>query len=144
MRLPSQSVLLLLSLTLGLVGCTASPDSDAKRCAPGRGTPVLAFELFFGRSVPGQGEISERDWNVFVDRVVVPAMPAGFTVYDATGAWMNPKMSKTIRESTKVLQVAMPDTPESMAAIQLVRDRYQVEFRQQLVGMTVATECGSF
>jgi hypothetical protein len=57
---------------------------------------------------------------------------------------MNPKTQRTIRETTKVLQVALPDTPDSLAAITRIRTAYQTQFQQQLVGMTTHVVCASF
>jgi len=105
---------------------------------------MALFSLFFGRSIPARGEVTERQWAEFLDRVITPNLPNGYTVHDATGAWMNPATQRTIRESTKVLIVALPDVPDSMMAISRIRNAYQVQFRQHRVGMTVRQACGSF
>jgi hypothetical protein len=34
--------------------------------------------------------------------------------------------------------------PESLAAINRIRTAYQIQFHQQLVGMTVGYACGTF
>ena len=65
-------------------------------------------------------------------------------MFDATGAWIDPGSSKTIHERTKVLLVALPDAPGSVAAVQRIRDVYQGEYRQKLVGMIIASACGAF
>ena len=64
-------------------------------------------------------------------------LPNGYTVHEGYGAWMNPITHKTIREATVILRVALPDTPDSLAAVNRIRTEYQVRFRQELVGMTV-------
>ena len=91
-----------------------------------------------------RGEVDDRAWEQFVERAITPALPDGFTVFDAAGAWKSPATGRTTRERTKVLLVALPDTPDSTSAVQRVRDAYQSEFHQQLVGMTAAPACGSF
>jgi hypothetical protein len=105
---------------------------------------MLVFQLFFGRSIQGRAEVSDRAWDDFLDQVVTPNLPNGYTVFDASGAWLNPSTRHTIHERTKVLLAALPDAASSAAAIARVRNAYQVQFHQTLVGMTVAPACGSF
>ncbi len=57
---------------------------------------------------------------------------------------MNPMTHRTIKEATKVLVVALPEVPASLAAINRIRTAYQITFHQQLVGMTVEAGCGEF
>ena len=108
------------------------------------GHPVLVFSLFFGKSIPRRGELTDAEWRQFLDDTVTVALPNGYTVVDANGAWMNPMTHGAIRESSKLLMVALPVTPDSLAAVNRVRTEYQARFRQQLVGMTVEQACGSF
>jgi hypothetical protein len=51
---------------------------------------------------------------------------------------------KTIKEPTKVLAVALPVSEASLAAVNRIRDAYQIQFHQQIVGMTAAQACGTF
>jgi len=63
---------------------------------------------------------------------------------DAAGAWMSPISHQTVKAATKVLLVALPDRPASLAAVNRVRTAYEGRFHQQLVGITVTPACGSF
>jgi len=137
---------LAIGLAMMLAGCTppAADSNAALACPTPPGQPVLVFQLFFGRSIPALGEVTDRDWDQFVDRVITPNLPNGFTVFDATGEWMNPQTHGTIHERTKVLLAALPRAPNSIAPIERIRNAYQAEFHQQLVGMTVAPGCGDF
>jgi hypothetical protein len=128
-------------LIASLGGCGASPPSS---CAAGFGSPAEIFTLFLGRSVPGRGELTDWEWQAFLDNTVTANLPDGYTVWDASGGWMNPITHKTIRESTKVLLVALPEAPDSLMAIERIRTTYQHEFQQQLVGMTVEHACADF
>ena len=84
----------LLCLLALLAGCTPpSPATSAMRCPPGQGSPMLAFELFFGRSIRGQAEVSDSAWDDFLTRMVTPNLPNGYTVSDAIGAWRIPNSS---------------------------------------------------
>jgi hypothetical protein len=105
---------------------------------------MVLFQLFFGRSIRGQGEVSDGAWDDFVQQVITPSLPNGYTVFDGTGAWLNPATGHTIRERTKILLAALPDAPASAAAVARVRTAYAARFHQNLVGMTVSPVCGAF
>ena len=124
-----------------LCGCNA-PASQS--CVPGFGSPVEVFTLFLGKSIPGREELNDREWQVFLDTTVTANLPNGYTVLDANGGWMNPHTHQTVKENTKVVLVALPAVPDSLAAVNRVRAAYQVQYHQQLVGMTVERACGEF
>jgi hypothetical protein len=121
-----------------LSGCGAA------QCQPGGGHAMRIFDLYFGRSVSGRGAVTDTEWQDFRDQVITPALPDGYTVLDGQGAWRNPRTGKTTSEATKILVVAMPDTPQSLDAINGIRSNWQQRFHQYVVGMTVRTGCGSF
>ena len=54
---------------------------------------------------------------------------------------MNPTTHRISRERTKVIVVAMPDTPAGAAAIAAVKDAYRTQFHQQSVGTIVQPVC---
>ena len=128
-------------LVASLNGC-AGPDIPS--CAAGLGAPATIFSLYFGRAIPGRGDLTDEEWQSFLDKTITANLPNGYTVFDASGGWMNPNTHATIKESTKVLLVALPDGPDSLSAINRVRTAYQTEFHQQLVGMTAQRGCGAF
>lgn len=135
---------LALALLALLGGCAVKPNGALTQCGGALGAPMLVFELYFGRSVPARADVTDAEWSDFVNQVVTPTLPNGFTVFDADGAWMNPVTRRTIHEHTKVLLAAMPNDPQSVAAMGRIRTAYQLQFHQQLVGMTVEAACGSF
>jgi hypothetical protein len=113
-------------------------------CQPNGGQIMRIYTLYFGRSVAGRAEVTDREWRDFRDKVVSPALPEGYTVLDGQGAWMNPRSHTTISEATKVLVVALPDAPGTLNVINRIRSEWQHRFNQYVVGMTVQTGCGSF
>jgi hypothetical protein len=128
-----------------LSGCVApQPAAIMARCPPGQGTPMSAFALFFGRSIRGQGEVGNSAWESFLDRVITPNLSSGYTVFDATGAWLDPATNRTVHERTKVLLAVVPDTAANAAAIARIRQAYQHEYHQSLVGMTTTPVCAEF
>jgi hypothetical protein len=130
-----------ISIVAILGGCAGPVVSS---CAPGLGAPATVFTLFFGKAIPGRGDLSDKEWQAFLDDTVTTNLPNGYTIFDASGAWMNPMTRKTIKEHTKVLVVALPDGPDSLTAVDRIRSDYQFKFHQQLVGMTVERACGAF
>ncbi len=148
MRLPRHPALLVLCYAAALAACApapkASPDTIAERCPVSSGGALLVFELFLGRSMPPFGEVTAGDWAAFVNQVVAPALPNGFTVYDAMGGWMSRVSGKTLYERSKVLMTALPDGPASIATVKRIGNIYRVTFHQQVVGMTITPVCGSF
>ena len=118
-------------------------------CAPGTGSAITLYTLYFGQSVPGRGPVTDAEWQGFLAASVTPNLPDGYTVWNAGGAWMNPKTLTTISESTKVLAAALPTGDGGtgdggLAAVNRVRAAYQTTFHQQSVGMTAEPVCGSF
>jgi hypothetical protein len=132
---------LIVLIVPGLAACTqAAPP----RCAPGAGSPMAVFTVYLGKAIPGRDDLTEKEWRAFQDETVTANLPNGYTVLDANGGWMNPITRKTIKEATKVLVAALPESPDSLAAIERIRSAYQIKFHQQLVGMTVVQACGTF
>ena len=129
------------SLIAALVGCGAP---SPRTCAPGQGAATTTFTLYLGTAIPGRGDLTDREWQSFLDDTVTANLPNGYTILEGRGAWMNPITRRTIKESTKVLVVALPDVPESLAAVNRVRTAYQLKFHQQLVGMVTEQACSAF
>src|ERR1700722_14878260 len=128
-------------LIVSLGACSAPVRQP---CAPGVGASMAVFTLYLGKAIPGRGDLTDKEWQSFLDDTVTTDLPNGYTILDASGAWMNPVNRKTIKEATKVLIAALPNTPDSLVAINRIRTDYQIKFHQQLVGMTVEQACGTF
>jgi hypothetical protein len=105
---------------------------------------MAVFTLYLGEAIRGRPDLTEQEWQSFLDRAVTAAVPDGYTVLDGNGAWRNPATGTTAREASKILIVALPETPDSLAAINRIRAAYQTEFQQLLVGMTVEQACATF
>ena len=130
----------LLGLLLAGTGCSPVTDATGPAC----GAAMRVYQLYFGRAMADGGQVSDADWAGFREGVITPNLPAGYTLLDAEGAWASPRTGRTIAERTKLLIVALPDRPDSTAAVNRVRAAYQTQFRQQSVGLTAHPACGSF
>ena len=135
------TILVIVCIVPGLGACI-SPANPS--CAVGTGSPVTLFTLYFGKAIYGRGDVSAAEWQVFQDRTITPDLSAGYTSFDANGAWMNPVTRATSLEATKILVAALPDAPVSLAKVNLIRTEYATQFHQQLVGMTTVAACGDF
>jgi hypothetical protein len=122
---------------LAATGCSQAPAPLP--CDRLGGAPMLEYALFFGRT-----SVTDQEWAEFTAQVVTSQLPAGFTAFDADGQWMNPITHRVGKERTKVIVVALPETPAGDAAIAAIKDAYRTRFHQQSVGTTVHPVCGAF
>lgn len=103
---------------------------------------MLSAELYFGRSIPGGGEISDADWQRFVDEEVTRRFPEGLTVTDARGQWRD-KIG-IVREASKRLFVVISGTPAESDRLAAIRSAYRIRFRQEAVLIVETPVCGAF
>jgi hypothetical protein len=89
-------------------------------------------ELYFGRSQPGGGVVSDAQWQKFVDTEVTPRFPDGLTVTDAYGQFLN-SAGNLAREDSKVLILLYVSTPERERSILEIIDAYKSRFQQESV-----------
>lgn len=94
----------------------------------------LRTELFMGLSKPGGGIVSDAEWELFLDEIVTPAFPKGYTVLRADGRYRG-NDNKTIAEESRVLIVLYPkkDKKESRRKIEEIRAAYIKRFEQEAV-----------
>jgi hypothetical protein len=59
-------------------------------------------ELYFGRSIPGGGMVSDEQWDQFLAEVVTLRFPDGFTILKGTGQYRE-KGGKIISEPSQIL-----------------------------------------
>src|SRR4051812_38962186 len=103
-----RSTMLIAALAVIANGCT--PAAMPQSCGGVGGAPMLEYQLFFGRSIPGRTDLTNQEWAEFAEQVVTPHLPDGFTAFDADGQWMNPTTHRIAKERSKVIVVALPDT----------------------------------
>jgi len=131
-------ILLLLSVLM------TAPAAAAERCPlPGQ-KQMLIVKMYFGQSMPGGHAIPPRAWTRFLSANVTPRFPDGFTVYDAYGQWMDPKMPRPSQERTKVVEIAASDSLAARTAITDIARSYRETFHQQSVGIVTSTSCAAF
>jgi Protein of unknown function (DUF3574) len=104
--------------------------------------PTEVAQLLFGRNIGNRIGVSERAWGRFLDREIVPRFPDGLTVFDATGRYR--LANRVAREPSKIVEIALPGTPEEIVRLNEIVEAYKSRFRQQSVGLIVRPACVSF
>lgn len=106
--------------------------------------PMLIIQLFFSQSIEGRGPVTAKEWKAFLSQAVTPRFPAGFTVYDGYGQWLNPKTHSVTQQNSKVLVIAVQDSAETRAKITELSELYRKDFHQQATGIITNQACAAF
>lgn len=141
------------SLVLAQEGATpvaqATPvaPTGCDALAPGVGSEAwIRAELYFGTTMPDGSMISDEDWQAFLDEEITPRFPAGLTVLEGYGQFLNSAGIIAAEESI-VLIIFYPGeaVAESSAALEEIRDAYELQFDQESVlRVDAALVCVSF
>jgi hypothetical protein len=112
------------------LGACAQPGAPAACTAPLK--PALEVDLYFGRSKPGGGEVSEAEWTAFLADTVTPRFPAGLSVVNVEGQYRGPS-GNISRERSKLVVIVVFDAPAHQAGVREIIDAYSSRFNQQSV-----------
>lgn len=99
--------------------------------------------LYFGRAIPGGGEVDDAAWHAFETATLLPAFPQGYTVLDANGRWRGDD-GATIGEASRLVIIVHADDSTRDAGVREVIARYRTQFRQESVLRERAAVCASF
>jgi hypothetical protein len=118
---------------MALAACApvAVASAGAPVAASARGDTV-ADRLFFGRTIPGGGMVTDEEWTAFLRDVVTPKFPDGLSVWRADGQWLDSRGTLE-HEQTMVVEVIHPSSPAVDAALREIADEYKRRFRQDAV-----------
>jgi len=131
-------------LLAGLGACapaTASGPAPAP-CGPGMSSMVRDV-LYFGRSIPGGGIVSDSAWTKFVAEVITPAFPDGFTVTSGIGQWRD-SGGIVASEASMIVTITHAESGDDEAAVLGLGERYRVIFHQEAVMHEHSKVCVSF
>lgn len=92
---------------------------------------MIKTELYFGMSRYPHPDITDEQFDKFVDTYITARFPDGFTVVDGAGYW-NAK-GGTIRERCKIVIIVHPDDLYSHKSIEEIRISYCQQFKQESV-----------
>jgi hypothetical protein len=104
----------------------------------------VVAQLYFGRGLAGGGEVDETSWAAFVDAELTPRFPDGFTVLDGAGQWRANAAHPIVRERTKLVLIAAPESAATRRKLEEIRAAYRSRFAQGAVGLVTAPACAEF
>jgi hypothetical protein len=99
--------------------------------------------LYFGRSIPGGGEVDDAAWRAFEADVLAPAFPDGYTVLDASGHWRD-AAGAAVAEASRVVLIVHADDGATEQRVRDVVARYRARFRQESVLRERGAVCATF
>jgi hypothetical protein len=98
------------------------------------------IELYFGRSLPGGGSVSDWQFRKFLAEIVTPRFPDGLTVIDAEGQF-RPQGGSLVRERTKLLILLVPKASAVDSKVEAVIAAYKRRFGARVVPRTETPIC---
>ena len=110
-----------------MVGCREVPPLSTATAKP-----MIRTELLFGLSIPAGGEVSDAQWQTFVDEIVTPRFPDGFTVIDGAGQYRQ-NSGKIDHERSKILLIFHDSDDATIKKLDEIRQAYKKQFGQESV-----------
>lgn len=95
------------------------------------GQRAVVDSPYFGTDMLG-GQVTEKDWQQFLAKVITPRFPRDVTSWVAAGQWQNHDGSLT-RERSHVVLIVHDDLPQSYKSIGEIVSTYKERFRQEAV-----------
>jgi hypothetical protein len=129
-----------LAFFLAFLACT----SASAKCLLASQKAMTEAQLFFGRDIPGGGQVSDDDWSKFANDVVAADFPNGFTVTDADGAWRDAKTGGAVHERSKIVQIDGRATLDFARKVRHIAESYRARFHQDAVGIVTREVCAAF
>ena len=100
-------------------------------------------ELLFGLSRSGGPDITEAEFQGFIDAKVTPRFPEGLTLLAGNGQFRD-SAGNIIQEGSKLLILLYPFSKDSSKLVDEVRNDYKDEFQQESVLRVDEFSCVSF
>src|ERR687895_1379921 len=100
-------------------------------------------ELFFGLSRSNGPDVTEEEFQHFVDTEVTPRFPDGLTLLTGTGQFKD-STGTIIQEGSKLLILLYPFNQKSNRAVEQIREAYKDTFQQESVLRVDEQSCVSF
>jgi hypothetical protein len=97
--------------------------------APGK---AVSETLFFGLSRADGAVVSDTEFTRFVDEVIEPRFPDGFTVWKGEGEWRG-KSGEAVHEASRIVQIVHPPSDQANRQVEEIMARYKADFHQEAV-----------
>jgi hypothetical protein len=102
---------------------------------------LIQADLFFGRNIKGGGQVSEAEFQDFVDREITPRFSDGLTIFDAEGQFLD-STDTLIQEPTKEVTLILEDTVDNEQSIDEIITAYLQQFQQESVLLSINEDIG--
>jgi len=100
-------------------------------------------ELYFGMTRPGGVDVMEIEFQTFLEQVVTPRFPQGYTVLNGQGHWRE-QQGRLRVEPTRVLVIFHGTGTDEQQKIEEIRSEYKKRFTQEAVLRVDDVETVSF
>lgn len=155
MKLKNHAIVLGISFATGLalngaLGTTVSaqPKIESYRqsnfCKNQLGGENFArTELFFGLSKPNNSQVTNEEFQNFVNTIVTPLFPDGLTLLTSRGQFKD-STGTIIQERSRLLILLYPFDRDSSKKVEQIRKAYKSAFQQESVLRVDEQSCVSF
>ncbi|HET7471089.1 MAG TPA: DUF3574 domain-containing protein [Gemmatimonadales bacterium] len=120
----------------------AAPSPATALCAVGD-TALVRDLVYFGRNRPDGGTVSDAEWLEFLDSVVTPSFPSGFTVVEGTGQWKG-QSGAVERERSAIITFLHTGSVADRNRVAQVAGAYKRRFHQEAVLRERIPACARF
>lgn len=120
------------SLWVFSISACAANSSHAPLPSPVQEGEAILDRLYFGRSIPSGGTVSEADWHTFLAEIVTPRFPEGLTLWHTEGQWRDPK-GVIWKEDGFVLELTHPVGAAAEKWVHEIMREYIRRFKQEAV-----------
>ncbi len=124
-------------LLVSLMGCGTTAGVS---CGDG-GQRAVQELLYFGTEMPS-GHVGPQDWAHFLNEIVTPRFPNGFSTWHASGQWRSAS-GGVIREPSYVLSLLHSEDVDQEQAIRELITSYKTRFHQEAVLRVKSSACTS-
>jgi len=128
---PTRRLFIVLPTLLAL-SCSLGGRNGAN-CALDGGEEAVRSELYFGLLRRSGAVVSTEEWQRFVDEVVAPRLPDGFTVVESYGQYLPAGGGSPIREPSRVLTVVYAGNGDKHRRLIEIVELYKQRFDQEAV-----------
>ena len=108
------------------------------------GDPMAETTLYFGMSRPHGPNITEKEWQAFVDKEVTPRFRDGLTVFQGKGQWLGDDGTVAKESSHALMLIHGINDKEGEKNIEALRTIYKDKFQQESVMRVDINKCVSF
>ncbi|WP_438000525.1 DUF3574 domain-containing protein [Sorangium sp. So ce185] len=126
----------LLAVLLATAGCGSAAAEDSPPPAPeatcDTGAPMIRTELFFGMDRFDAPDVTQEEWQQFVDTVVTPRFRDGLTQFDVDGQYLA-TTEELIREDSRLIMLLHDGSQAASDSIEAIREEYKARFDQESV-----------